>query len=150
MSTLGSRFIIIRPGFLYDAVGGDSGGVLGLRLIDGQILLGPALTALILAPEYFLPVREVGNDYHATLNGQEAGKPFKRFWRSPVLKKKSRSNLIRGLTGMNYSLRVCPSENRCLNFICPLKGRKSGLSGKAVRENRHSLMCWEAFRACVR
>ncbi len=33
---------------------------LGLRLIDGDILLGPALTALILAPEYFLPVREVG------------------------------------------------------------------------------------------
>ncbi|PGL71634.1 thiol reductant ABC exporter subunit CydD [Bacillus sp. AFS055030] len=47
---------------------------LGLRLIDGVILLGPALTILILAPEYFLPVREVGADYHATLNGQEAGK----------------------------------------------------------------------------
>ena len=47
---------------------------LGLRLIEGEILLGPALTILILAPEYFLPVREVGTDYHATLNGQEAGK----------------------------------------------------------------------------
>ncbi|MEE6452559.1 thiol reductant ABC exporter subunit CydD [Gottfriedia acidiceleris] len=47
---------------------------LGLRLIDGVILLGPALTILILAPEYFLPVREVGADYHATLNGQEVGK----------------------------------------------------------------------------
>ncbi|WP_088041393.1 thiol reductant ABC exporter subunit CydD [Bacillus sp. EAC] len=47
---------------------------LGLRLIGGEILLGPALTILILAPEYFLPVREVGADYHATLNGQEAGK----------------------------------------------------------------------------
>jgi len=46
---------------------------LGLRLIEGEILLGPALTILILAPEYFLPVREVGADYHATLNGQEAG-----------------------------------------------------------------------------
>lgn len=52
---------------------------LGLRLIEGHILLGPALTALILAPEYFLPVREVGNDYHATLNGQEAARRFKRF-----------------------------------------------------------------------
>lgn len=47
---------------------------LGLRLIEGEILFGPALTILILAPEYFLPVREVGTDYHATLNGQEAGK----------------------------------------------------------------------------
>ncbi|MGD7060746.1 thiol reductant ABC exporter subunit CydD [Bacillus altitudinis] len=45
---------------------------LGLRLIEGDLLLLPALTALMLAPEYFLPVREVGNDYHATLNGKEA------------------------------------------------------------------------------
>ncbi|MBD3858963.1 thiol reductant ABC exporter subunit CydD [Bacillus sp. 28A-2] len=45
---------------------------LGLRLIEGDLLLLPALTALMLAPEYFLSVREVGNDYHATLNGKEA------------------------------------------------------------------------------
>jgi ATP-binding cassette subfamily C protein CydD len=45
---------------------------LGLRLIDGHILLEPALTVLILAPEYFTPVRELGQDYHATLDGKEA------------------------------------------------------------------------------
>jgi ATP-binding cassette subfamily C protein CydD len=47
---------------------------LGLRLVDGELTLAPALAILILAPEYFLPVREIGADYHATLNGQEAGK----------------------------------------------------------------------------
>ncbi|WP_433748533.1 thiol reductant ABC exporter subunit CydD [Paenibacillus amylolyticus] len=46
---------------------------LGLRLTEGHILLGPALTVLILAPEYFLPVRMLGADYHATLDGKEAG-----------------------------------------------------------------------------
>jgi ATP-binding cassette subfamily C protein CydD len=46
---------------------------LGLRLIDGNMDLQTALTILILAPEYFLPVREVGNDYHATMDGKEAG-----------------------------------------------------------------------------
>jgi ATP-binding cassette subfamily C protein CydD len=46
---------------------------LGLRLINGSLLLQPALLILLLAPEYFLPVREVGNDYHATLDGKEAG-----------------------------------------------------------------------------
>ncbi|WP_338044654.1 thiol reductant ABC exporter subunit CydD [Paenibacillus periandrae] len=46
---------------------------LGLRLVNGSILLAPALTVLILAPEYFLPVRLLGSDYHATLNGKEAG-----------------------------------------------------------------------------
>ncbi|WP_332237562.1 thiol reductant ABC exporter subunit CydD [Sporolactobacillus sp. KGMB 08714] len=45
---------------------------LGLRLIDGHILLDPALIVLILAPEYFLPIRELGQDYHATLDGKEA------------------------------------------------------------------------------
>ncbi|MDR2976558.1 MAG: thiol reductant ABC exporter subunit CydD [Streptococcaceae bacterium] len=45
---------------------------LGLRLMDGHILLSPALAALILAPEYFLPLREFANDYHATLNGKNA------------------------------------------------------------------------------
>lgn len=46
---------------------------LGLRLIDGKLGLGTALTVLILAPEYFLPVRMVGSDFHATQNGKEAG-----------------------------------------------------------------------------
>lgn len=46
---------------------------LGLRLINGQIGFEPALAILILAPEYFLPIRDLGNDYHATMNGKEAG-----------------------------------------------------------------------------
>lgn len=46
---------------------------LGLPLVEGRIELLPALTVLILAPEYFLPVRMVGADYHATLDGKEAG-----------------------------------------------------------------------------
>lgn len=45
---------------------------LGLRLIDGVVLLLPALTILILAPEYFSPIKQVGKDYHATLDGQIA------------------------------------------------------------------------------
>ncbi|WP_042457661.1 thiol reductant ABC exporter subunit CydD [Neobacillus dielmonensis] len=47
---------------------------LGLGLINGSIQLAQALTILILAPEYFLPLREFGADYHATLDGKNAGK----------------------------------------------------------------------------
>ncbi|WP_339296733.1 thiol reductant ABC exporter subunit CydD [Paenibacillus sp. FSL W7-1279] len=47
---------------------------LGLRLINGSLELLPALLILILAPEYFLPVRMVGADFHATLDGKQAGK----------------------------------------------------------------------------
>ncbi|WP_138495600.1 ABC transporter ATP-binding protein/permease [Paenibacillus pinistramenti] len=46
---------------------------LGLRLVNGHLTLLPALTVLILAPEYFLPVRMVGADFHATMDGKEAG-----------------------------------------------------------------------------
>jgi ATP-binding cassette subfamily C protein CydD len=46
---------------------------LGLRLVDGTIMLEPALLVLLLAPEYFLPIRDIGNDYHSTLDGKEAG-----------------------------------------------------------------------------
>ncbi len=45
---------------------------LGLGLINAEMSLLPALTVLILAPEYFLPIREFGTDYHATLNGKNA------------------------------------------------------------------------------
>lgn len=47
---------------------------LGLGLINGSMSLVVALAVLILSPEYFLPVRELGSDYHATLDGQEAGR----------------------------------------------------------------------------
>ncbi|WP_342399854.1 thiol reductant ABC exporter subunit CydD [Weizmannia sp. FSL W8-0676] len=51
---------------------------LGLRLINGQIGFEPALALLILAPEYFMPVRDLGSDYHATMNGKEAGEKIHR------------------------------------------------------------------------
>jgi ATP-binding cassette, subfamily C, bacterial CydD len=56
---------------------------LGLRLIDGNILLDVALIVLILAPEFFLPIKEVGADYHATLNGQEAAKAMEAILAEP-------------------------------------------------------------------
>ena len=46
--------------------------LLGLRLLNGVVFLLPALTVLILAPEYFLPIRDFSADYHATLDGKNA------------------------------------------------------------------------------
>ncbi|BCG61658.1 thiol reductant ABC exporter subunit CydD [Paenibacillus sp. URB8-2] len=50
---------------------------LGLRLVNGEMTLVTGLMILILAPEYFLPVRLVGADFHATLDGKEAGEAMK-------------------------------------------------------------------------
>lgn len=46
--------------------------MLGMRLVDGTIVLFPALIILVLAPEYFRPIREFAADYHASLDGKNA------------------------------------------------------------------------------
>ncbi len=51
---------------------------LGVRLISGNIGLELALLILILAPDYFAPVRELGNDFHATMDGKEAGEEIQQ------------------------------------------------------------------------
>ncbi|UNK18203.1 thiol reductant ABC exporter subunit CydD [Paenibacillus sp. N3/727] len=66
---------------------------LGLRLINGGLELLPALTILILAPEYFLPVRMVGADFHATLDGKQAGEAIQE-----MIKDEPMSSPVNGQT----------------------------------------------------
>ncbi len=47
---------------------------LGLRLIDGQIDFYRAFYLLLLVPEFYNPIRNVGMQYHAAQNGMEAMK----------------------------------------------------------------------------
>lgn len=67
---------------------------LGLRLIDGVIVLLPALTILILAPEYFSPIKQVGKDYHATLDGQVAMTNINEWLAEDLQVEKSRDKAI--------------------------------------------------------
>ena len=46
--------------------------MMGFRLVDGSLTFWPALGALILAPEYFRPIREFASDFHASLDGKNA------------------------------------------------------------------------------
>ena len=45
---------------------------IGLRLVDGSLQLGVGLFVLLLAPEAFLPVRQVGAQFHAAADGLAA------------------------------------------------------------------------------
>ncbi|UGQ15178.1 thiol reductant ABC exporter subunit CydD [Yinghuangia sp. ASG 101] len=45
---------------------------IGLRLVDGDLDLYTALVVLILAPEAYLPLRQVGAEYHASAEGLAA------------------------------------------------------------------------------
>ena len=42
---------------------------LGVRLVDGGITLAPALTVLILTPELYAPLRQLGAQFHAAADG---------------------------------------------------------------------------------
>lgn len=61
---------------------------LGFDLLAGKIMLLPALTILTLAPDYFLPVRNFANDYHATLNGKNALKAVLDVLETPETKQR--------------------------------------------------------------
>ncbi|NGZ76732.1 thiol reductant ABC exporter subunit CydD [Saccharibacillus alkalitolerans] len=56
---------------------------LGLRLVNGTFMLEGALTILILAPEFFVPIRSLGADYHATMDGKEAGEQIQAIIDAP-------------------------------------------------------------------
>ena len=46
--------------------------VIGLRLVNGTMDLSDGLLVLLIAPECFIPLRELGAGYHASENGREA------------------------------------------------------------------------------
>jgi ATP-binding cassette subfamily C protein CydCD len=65
---------------------------IGLRLVSGGIGLEPALLVLLLAPEAYLPLRQVGSNHHAAAEGIAAAErvlavleePSARVGRNPV------------------------------------------------------------------
>ncbi len=63
-------------GFVLEIAGSLSVAIIavtvGLRLLDGQLTLGVGLFVLILAPEVFLPLRNVGAQFHAAADGVAA------------------------------------------------------------------------------
>ncbi|MDX6236421.1 MAG: ATP-binding cassette, subfamily bacterial CydD [Kribbellaceae bacterium] len=56
----------------------------GLRLVDGKLGLETALLVLILAPEAYLPLRQVGAQFHASADGVAASEEVFRVLETPV------------------------------------------------------------------
>jgi ATP-binding cassette subfamily C protein CydD len=52
---------------------------LGLRLLNGAIAFGPTLQVLLLAPEFYRPLRELGAQRHAALEGRPVAERVSRF-----------------------------------------------------------------------
>lgn len=56
---------------------------LGLRLVNGLLDFQTALFLLFLAPDFYLPLRSLGTQYHNSLNGAEAARDIYAFLDEP-------------------------------------------------------------------
>lgn len=67
---------------------------LGVRLVEGMLNFQMAFFLLLLAPEFYLPIRSLGSQYHASLNGVEAAERIFRFLAEPEEVKSRAGGLI--------------------------------------------------------
>ena len=80
----------------------------GLRLVDGGLDLRTGLFVIVLAPEAYLPLRQVGAHYHASV---QASRPQTR--RSPSSRRRSRSSAGRPVR------RRTAARSRSRSTACP-------------------------------
>jgi ATP-binding cassette subfamily C protein CydD len=65
----------------------------GLRLVDGKLGLETALMVLILAPEAYLPLRQVGMQFHASADGVAASEEVFRILETPLPERGDRTDV---------------------------------------------------------
>jgi len=65
---------------------------IGLRLMNGHLDLRIALFALVLAPEAFLPLRQLGANYHASAEGMAAAEQVFAVLETPAASSGTRTN----------------------------------------------------------
>lgn len=107
---------------------------LGLRLINGHLLLFPTLAILILAPEYFLPIRNFASDYHATLNGKNSFHAVRQILEMPLPKKPTvelhQWTGVDGLSFENVEFMYPQNGSELTNLDLTVKGnQKIGIIG---------------------
>ena len=66
---------------------------IGLRLLGGELDLRTALFALVLAPEAYLPLRQLGANYHASAEGIAAAEQVFAVLEEPEAPRGTRTNL---------------------------------------------------------
>ncbi|NTV39360.1 MAG: ATP-binding cassette domain-containing protein, partial [Demequinaceae bacterium] len=75
-ATMGSLRIAFMSGFVLELLTTLSVAIiavtLGFRLLDGNVSIETALAVLVLAPEVYLPLRNVGTHFHASADGMAA------------------------------------------------------------------------------
>lgn len=94
----------------------------GLRVVEGDLALQPALTVLILAPEVYLPLRQVGARFHDSMAGLEAcQRAFDLLAVTPLAAGQPSNELAhqRGATDLSARLRREPLVLDAVTFTYP-------------------------------
>nr|WP_202129727.1 thiol reductant ABC exporter subunit CydD [Rathayibacter rathayi] len=108
MSVLRVSFI---SGFVLELAGSLSVALvavsIGLRLVDGSLGLAVGLFVLVLAPEVFLPVRQVGAEFHAAADGvQAADRAFAVIESAAALRAREGAPEVPGALGVPRALEL--------------------------------------------
>lgn len=107
---------------------------IGIRLLHGSLSFEPALFVLILAPDFFRPLRRLGANFHASLEGTAAAEKIFSFTEDLSPKTCHRMG-----TGLLYPNPASPLlELRNLSFTHPKSG--FGIEGLSLILHTHELV----------
>ena len=109
---------------------------IGLRLLYFKITFEQAFFILLIAPEFYLPLRNLGLRFHAAMNGVEAYKEIHSFIFSKEFHKNQKSvnystKFVQSLNVENLTIRYPDQESPIINdfSFCFEKGKHYALVG---------------------
>lgn len=86
-ATMGTLRIAFFSSFVLEEAATISTAIIavevGLRLLIGEMAFQPALFILLIAPEFFQPLRQLGAKYHAGMNGSAAAQRINEILATP-------------------------------------------------------------------
>ncbi len=96
--------------------------VIGFRLLAGELSLQYGLFVLLLAPEFYLPLRNLGLAYHSRMNGLAAARQI-----IPLLSDSISDTDTETLPGYMNSSFSAPPEIRCESVCFSYGGKRGGV-----------------------
>lgn len=88
LTTMGVLKVAFLSGMVLELAASFSTAIvavqIGVRLIEGHLLFQPGLFVLLLAPEFYLPFRQLGTEHHAAMEGKAAANDLFALMDKPV------------------------------------------------------------------
>jgi ATP-binding cassette subfamily C protein CydD len=108
---------------------------IGFRLLDGSLALGVGLFVLLLAPEAYLPIRQVGVQFHAAAEGVAATDDVFEVLDAARLLHGRRAVAAHGPSGAGFVV-DSPGSRRAHTEVTPIPGALGESTGDGREERR--------------